>query len=189
MWVFTESFLNCWAHLYYSPRKMTEFSGAEKADFNRVLQGMMNAVFEAQGGNGKLTLCVEDLDMGIFLYPDDRLVDFIEEEYAGDLVYPVYTEDLAVDASLLAEMLVREDAGGLISKVLMRLHINENREVEIKNKAIYETEILGRDITSATQRKAVEEMLEEKTNVLAAVLKGALERIISEAKAREALSN
>ena len=168
---------------------MTGFPDAEKTDFNSMLQGMMNAVFEAEGGNGKLALRVEDLDMGVFLYPDARLVDFLEEEYLGDLVYPVYPEDLTVDAFLLAEMLVREGAGGLISKVLMRLHINENREVEIKNKTIYETEIVGRDITSVTQRKAVEEMLEEKTNVLAAVLKGALERIISEEKARETVSN
>ncbi len=142
----------------------------------------MNATFEAEGGNGKLTLRVEDLDMGIFVYPDDMLVDSCYYDL-GDLVYPVYTEDLTVDASLLAELLVREDAGGLISKVLMRLHINENREVEIKNKAIYETEIVGRDITSVTQRKAVEEMLEERANVLAAVLKGALERLMKEEKA------
>ena len=161
---------------------MTNFNSAEKADFNSVVRGIMNATFEAEGGNGKLTLCVEDLDMGIFVYPDDMLVDSFYYDL-GDLVYPVYTEDLTVDASLLAELLVREDAGGLISKVLMRLHINENREVEIKNKAIYETEIVGRDITSVTQRKAVEEMLEEKTNVLADVLKGALERIIREEKA------
>jgi hypothetical protein len=161
---------------------MSGYMDVEKADFNSALRGIMNATFEAEGGNGKLTLRVEDLDMGIFAYPDDMLVDSCYYDL-GDLVYPVYTEDLTVDASLLAELLVREDAGGLISKVLMRLHINENREVEIKNKAIYETEIVGRDITTARQRKAVEEMLEERANVLAAVLKGALERLMKEEKA------
>ena len=62
--------------------------------------------------------------------------------------------------------------------MLMRLHLNENREVEIKNKTIYETEILGRDLKTVKQRKACEEMLEEKTNMLARVLKGALELIM-----------
>jgi hypothetical protein len=42
---------------------------------------------------------------------------------------------------------------------------------------IYETEIVGRDLKTAKQRKAVEKMLEEKANVLTAVVKGALERI------------
>lgn len=154
----------------------------EKADFNNVLRGIMNETLGSEEGCGNHTLCVEDIDMGIFVYPDDMFVDSLYHG-SGDLVYPVYTSDLTVDASLLAELMVREDAGGLLSKVLMRVYINENREVEIKNKAIYETEIVGRDITTARQRKAVEEMLEEKTNVLAAVLKGALERLMKEEKA------
>ncbi len=162
---------------------MSGYISAEKADFNSTLRGIMNATLDSEEGNRKLTLCVEDLDMGIFIYPDDRLADFLEVECLGDLVYPVYTDDLTVDASLLAELRVREDAGGLLSKVLMRLYINEKREVEIKNKTIYETEILGREITTVKQRKACEEMLEEKTNILADVLKRALERIMREEKA------
>lgn len=154
----------------------------EKADFNSVVRGIMNATFQSEEGKGKLALFVEDVDMGIFVYPDDLLVDSCYYDL-GDLVYPVYSEDLTVDASLLAELIVREDAGGLLSKVLMRLYINENREVEIKNKAIYETEILGREITTVEQKKAIEEMLEEKTNALAIVLKGALERIMRVEKA------
>lgn len=161
--------------------KVSGYIGAEKADFNSLLQEIMNTTLASEKGNGKLTLCVEDVDMGIFIYPDDVLVDSSYYDL-GDLVYPVYTEDLTVDASLLAELIVREDARGLLSKMLMRIYINEKREVEIKNRAIYETEIVGRDITTARQRKAVEEMLEEKTNVLAEVMKGALERIMKEKK-------
>jgi hypothetical protein len=161
---------------------MSGYLDVEKADFNSVLRGIMNETLESEEGCGKHTLCVEDIDMGIFVYPDDMFADSLYYG-SGDLVYPVYTDDLTVDASLLAELIVREDAGGLLSKVLMRVYINENREVEIKNKAIYETEIVGRDITTARQRKAVEEMLEEKTNVLADVFKGALERLMKEEKA------
>jgi hypothetical protein len=161
--------------------KVNGYIGAEKADFNSLLQEIMNTTLESEKGNGKLTLCVEDVEMGIFIYPDDVLVDSSYYDL-GDLVYPVYTEDLTVDASLLAELIVREDAGRLLSKMLMRIHINEKREVEIKSRAIYETEILERDFKTLEQRKAVEEMLEEKTNVLAAVLKGALERIMKEKK-------
>jgi len=153
----------------------------EKADFNSLLQEIMNTTLESEKGNGKLTLCVEDVDMGIFIYPDDVLVDSSYYDL-GDLVYPVYTEDLTVDASLLAELIVREDTGGLLSKMLMRIYINEKREVEIKNRAIYETEISERDLKTLEQRKAVEEMLEDKTNVLAEVMKGALERIMKEKK-------
>jgi hypothetical protein len=158
--------------------KGSSHRGAEKADFNSLLQETMNAALELEKGSEKLALYIEDVDIGIFIYPDDILFDSCYYDL-GDLVYPVYTEDLSVDASLLAELIVREDTCGLLSKVLMQLHINENREVEIKNKVISETEIFERDFMTAKQRKAVEEILEEKTNVLAEVLKGALEQIMS----------
>jgi hypothetical protein len=148
-----------------------------KADFNAVLREIMNETLELEEGNGKLTLYVEEVDMGIFIYPDNQLMDF-PDDCLGYLAYPVYKEDLTEDASLLVEILVNDVAGGLLSKMLMRLHLNENREVEIKNKTIYETEILGRDLKTVKQRKACEEMLKEKTNMLARVLKGALELIM-----------
>jgi hypothetical protein len=157
--------------------KMSGYTDAEKADFNSVMRDIMNATLDSEEENTKFALRVEEVDIGIFIHHDERLADFLEEEGVGDLVYPVYKGDLTVDASLLAELIVREIAGGSLSKVMILICINENREVEIKNKVIYETEIVGRDLKTAKQRKAVEKMLEEKANVLTAVVKGALERI------------
>jgi hypothetical protein len=157
--------------------KMSEYVDAEKADFNCVMRDLVNATLDAEEKNTKFALRVEEVDIGIFIHHDERLADFLEEEGVGDLVYPVYKEDLTVDASLLAELIVREITGGSLSKVMVRIYINEDREVEIKNRVIYETEIVGRELKTAKQRKAVEKMLEEKANVLTAVVKGAIERI------------
>jgi hypothetical protein len=158
---------------------MNEMIGARKADFNELLCGLLNEKLDSAEGSDECTLRVECIDAGVLIYPDDILEDSTDE-ILEEIAYPVYKEDLTANASLLVDMLIREVARGLFSKVLMQISITGNREAEIKNTEIYETEILARDLEASNRWAAYELMLERRTNKIATVTKSAFEQIMRE---------
>jgi hypothetical protein len=158
---------------------MNEMIGARKADFNELLCGLLNEKLDSAEGPDECRLRVECVDVGVLIYPDDLLED-PTDELLEEIASPVYKEDLTANASLLVDMLIREVARGLFSKVLMQISIGENREAEIKNTEIYETELLARDLEASNRWAAYELMLEQRTNKIATVTKSAFEQIMRE---------
>ncbi len=154
--------------------KMSEKKGAEKAGLNNALKEIMNGILEGEEGTEKLKLQVEEMDTGIFVSPVVA-VELIKS--------PAYKEDVKENTGMLIDMKVREVVKGLLSRMLMRLHINERREVVIKNKGVHEAEILESDLNDFKPRKECEEILEEKTNKVSKAVKAALERIMEGEKA------
>lgn len=152
---------------------MSERLDTEKADFNEVLRELLTAALESAKGSEKFKLHVEDAEAGLVIYNEDILAD-CPENLLEDIVYPVYQEDLKEDAILLVDMDVRDVVQGLLSKMLIRVYINDNREVEIKHNTIYEAEVSARDLADVKLRGACEELLEEKANVISKVLKAAI---------------
>ncbi len=165
---------------------MSEATSAEKADFNEQLKRLINNALKSREGNDTVRLCVEDIDAGVLIYPDDVFEDS-PDDILEDIAYPVYKEDLTVDATLLIDLLVREDVRGLLSKMLVRLCINEDREVVIKNKVIYESEILARDLQSSEAKRACEKILSEKANMMSEVVRVALEQIMDKGRTEDDL--
>lgn len=80
-------------------------------------------------------------------------------------------------------MKVREAVTGLLNRVMIRLHINERREVLIKNKGVHEAEILESDLEDRKSRKEREKILKEKSHQMSEAVKVALERIMRGEKA------
>jgi len=80
---------------------------------------------------------------------------------------------------MLVEMKVREVVEGLLNRVLIRLRINDRREVEIMNRGVHEAEILKTDIVDVKLKDERERILEEKSNIMSRAVKVALERIMS----------
>ena len=158
---------------------MNEMFGARKADFNELLCVLLNEKLDAAEGPDDCTLRVEYIDAGVLIYPDDLFGD-PTDELVEEIAYPIYKEDLTENASLLVDMHIREVARGLFSKVLMQVSITENREVEIRNTEIYETEILARDLEASNRWAAYELILERKTNKIATVTKSAFEQLMRE---------
>lgn len=165
---------------------MDELVGAEKAGLCAVLEGIINGILDSGGGAAeKPTLRVEEVDMGVLVYPDDMLEgdqEGVIEETVEEIAYPVYKEDLVVDAHLLADIIVRDVAHGLFSNVLIRLHINERREVVVQNKEVYEAEVLASEIMTVKQREECEATLEAESMMISDTLKVALEQIMREEK-------
>lgn len=151
---------------------MSEKKGAEKAELNNELKGIMNGILEGEEGSEKLR--VEEVDTGIFVCPVTA-VELIRS--------PAYKEDLKENTGMLIDMKVREVVNGLLNGVLIRLHINDRRKVLIKNQGVHEVEILESDLKDVKRRKECEKMLEEKTNKISNAVKVALERIMRGEKA------
>ncbi|MEA2033094.1 MAG: hypothetical protein U9N41_05880 [Euryarchaeota archaeon] len=145
---------------------MSEKGGVEKAGLNNELKEIMNGILEGEEGTEKLR--VEEVDTGIFVSP------FASRELIKS---PAYKEDVRENTGLLIDMEVREVMKGLLNKVLMRLQINGRREVEIKNKGIYEAEVSESVLRDFKRRKECDRIMEEKTNKISRALKVALERI------------
>jgi hypothetical protein len=153
--------------------------GARKADFNELLCGLLNEKLDSAEGPDECTLRVEYIDAGVLIYPDD-LLDDSSDELLEEIASPVYKGDLTANASLLVDMLIRDVARGLFSKVLMQISIGKNREAEIKYAEIYETEILARDLEASHRWAEYELMLERRTNKIATITKSAFEQILQE---------
>lgn len=149
---------------------MNEESGAEKGELNDVLSEILNRILEEEEGNEKLKLRVEKVDTGIFVSP-----------IAGaELIKsPVYKEDVKENTGMLIDMKVREVVKGLLNRVLIRLHINERREVLIKNHGVHEAEILDSDLEDIKLRKEREEILKAKSHQMSEAVRVALERIMT----------
>ncbi|MBN1762250.1 MAG: hypothetical protein JW878_04125 [Methanomicrobia archaeon] len=158
---------------------MNEMIGARKADFNELLCVLLNETLDSAEGSNGCTLRVECVDVGVLIYPDDILEDSADE-LLEEIAYPVYKGDLTENASLLVDMLIREVARGLFSKLLMQISITGNREAEIRNTEIYETEILACDLEAGNRWAAYERTLERRTNKIATVTKSAFEQIMHE---------
>lgn len=149
---------------------MNEKEGAGKAGLNDALKEIMNGILEE--GNEKLR--VEEVDTGIFVCP------IVNVEHIKS---PAYKEDLKKNTGMLVDIKVREVIDGLLNGVLMWLHINGRREVEIKRRAIDEVEIRESDLNDSKLRKDWDKIQEEKTNKVSRVVKVALEQIMSDEKA------
>ncbi len=158
----------------FKNHKMSEKKGVEKAGLNNELKEIMNGILEGEEGTEKLKLRVDKVETGIFVSPVVA-VELIKS--------PAYKEDVKENTGMLIDMKVREVVKGLLSRMLMRLHINERREVVIKNKGVHEAEILESDLNDFKLRKECEEILEEKTNRVSKAVKVALERIMRAEKA------
>ncbi len=151
---------------------------ATKGDLNARVQRRANETLRSSAQpDGSFALQVDDLDIGLIDYPDDLFADS-PDEVLEDLVYPVYQEDLTVNASLLAEVYVKETKRGLMSKMLVRFHINERAEVEILNGEIYETEILVSDIVTPNRRRACEQLMKERAHLVSVALKTAIMQLM-----------
>lgn len=143
----------------------------EKIELNGLLMEMVNEVLEEEGKG--LRLRVEEVDAGIIVCPDST---------AEVIKSPAHKEDVKENTSLLIDMKVREVAKGLLNRVMIKLHINERREVWIKNHAVHEAEILESDLNSSGIEIGIgeerEKMLEEKSHQISEAVKAALERIM-----------
>ena len=140
----------------------------EKIVLNDLLMEIVNEVLEEEGEGLKL-LRVEEVDVGILICPDGTL-EVIKS--------PVYKDDVRENTGMLIDMRVREVVKGLLNRVLIRLHINERREVVIKNKGVQEAEILDIEFKDIELRKELEKILEGKSNTTSEAVKVALERIM-----------
>ncbi len=142
--------------------------GMEKIVLNDLLMEIVNEVLEEEGKGLKL-LRVEEVDVGILICPDGTL-ELIKS--------PAYKDDVRENTGMLIDMKVREVVNGLLNKVLIRLHINERREVVIKNKGVHEAEILDSEFKDIELRKELEKILEGRSNTTSRAVKIALERIM-----------
>ncbi len=133
-----------------------------------ILKEVMNGILEEENENPKLR--VEEVDTGIFVSPVT----------ATELIKsPVARDDVRENTGMLVEMKVREVVEGLLNRVLIRLHINERREVEIRNRGVDEAEILKSDVADERLNEDRKRILEEKSSTMSRVVKVALERIMS----------
>jgi len=154
---------------------------ATKGYLNEYVRELVNETLRSVQHDGSLTPQVVDLDIGLIVYPDDIFADS-PDEVLEDLVYPVYREDLTVNASLLAEVHMKETKRGLglMSKMIVRFKINERAEVVIIKGEIYETEILASDIVTVNRRRECERLLEERAQLVSAAFKTAIMQLMSE---------
>jgi hypothetical protein len=152
---------------------------ATKGDLNEYVRGLVNETLRSVQHDGSLMPQVVDLDIGLIVYHDDIFAD-APGVVLEDLVYPVYREDLTVNASLLAEVHMKETKRGLMSKMFVRFQINDRAEVEIINGAIYETEILVSDIVTVNRRRECERLLEERAKLVSAAFKTAIMQLMTE---------
>lgn len=141
----------------------------EKIELNDLLKVMMNEILGAEGSE-KLKLRVEEVDAGIFVSPVVA-IEFIKS--------PMYKEDVKENTGMLIDMKVREAVKGLLNRVMIKLHINERREVLIKNQGVHEVEILKSDLEGVKLREERERILEEKSHQISKAVKVAIERIMS----------
>ena len=151
---------------------------AAKGDLNEYVRWLVNETLRSARRGGSLTPQVVDLDIGLVVYHDDIFADS-PGVVLEDLAYPVYREDLTVNASLLAEMHLKETRRGLLSKMIVRFQINDRAEVEIINGEIYETEILVSDTVTVDRRRECERLLEERAELVSAAFKTAIMQLLS----------
>ena len=147
---------------------MNEDKGAEKAGLNELLRVIMNGILEVEKGKG-LKLRVEEVDTGIFVSPVAA---------AEVMKSPARREDIKENTGMLIDMKVKEVVKGLLNRLVIRAHINERREVLIKNKGVHEAELLESDLKGIKIGEEKEKMLEEKANRISEAVKEALERIM-----------
>jgi hypothetical protein len=150
-----------------------------KGDLNEYVRVLVNETLRSVQHDGSLTPHVVDLDIGLIVYHDDIFAD-APGAVLEDLVYPVYREDLTVNASLLAEVHVKERKRDLMSKMFVRFQINDRAEVEIINGAIYEAEILDSDTLTVNRRRECERLLEERAELVSAAFKTAIMQLMTE---------
>ncbi|HDS44704.1 MAG TPA: hypothetical protein ENN68_01165 [Methanomicrobia archaeon] len=148
-----------------------------KGDLNECVRALVNELLRSAQPDGSLH--VVDLDIGLIVYPDDLLANS-PDEILEDLVYPVYREDLTSNASLLAEVHLKETERGLMSKMFVRFQITEPAEVEIIKAEIYETEFLVSDIVTVKRRRECERLLEERAARLSTAFKTAIMQLMAE---------
>lgn len=148
---------------------MSEDNGAEKAGLNNLLKEITNGILEEEEGK-RFKLRVEEVDTGIFVSPI-AAVEVMKS--------PAYKEDMKENTGMLIDMKVKEVVKGLLDRLVIRVQINERREVLIKNKGVHEAEILESDLKGIKIEKEREKILEEKSNRISEVVKAALERIMS----------
>ncbi|MGB2841574.1 MAG: hypothetical protein WBC40_03715 [Halobacteriota archaeon] len=141
----------------------------EKIELNDLLKEMINEILGAEGSE-KLKLRVEEVDAGIFVSPAVA-IEFIKA--------PMYKEDVKENTGMLIDMKVREAVKGLLNRVMIKLHINERREVLIKNQGVHEVEILKSDLEGVKLREERERILKEKSHQISKAVKVAIERIMS----------
>ena len=152
---------------------------ATKEDLNEYVRGLVNERLRSVQHNGSFMPQIVDLDIGLIVYRDDIFADSAAD-VLEDLVSPVYREDLTVNASLLAEVHMKEMRRGLMSKMFVRFQINDNAEVEIINGEIYETEILVSDTLTVNHRRKCERLLEERAELVSAAFKTAIMQLMAE---------
>jgi len=144
----------------------------EKIELNDLLMEMMNEILGEEGSE-KLKLRVEEVDAGIFVSPV-ATVELIKS--------PAHMEDVKENTGMLIDMKVRDVVKGLLNRVMIRLHINERKEVLIKNQGVHEAEILESDLEDVKLRKEREKILEEKSHQISEAVTVAIERIMSDEK-------
>ena len=82
-------------------------------------------------------------------------------------------------ALLLIDTRVREVMRGLLNRVLIKLHINERKDVLIKSRGVHEAEILESDLNSGGKiSEATKKMLEEKSHQISEAVRAALEQMM-----------
>jgi len=148
--------------------EMSESKDAEKAGLNDLLKEITNGILEEEKWKVP-RLRVEEVDTGIFVSPV-AAVELMKS--------PARKEDMKENTGLLVDMKVREVVKGLLNRLVIRVHINERREVLIKNKRVHEAEILDSDLKGIKIGKEREKMLEEKSNRISEAVKAALERLM-----------
>ena len=149
-----------------------------KGDLNECVRGLVNETLRSAQHDGSRAPHIVDLDIGLVVFREDVFADS-PEVVLEDLAYPVYREDLTVNASLLAEMQMKETERGLTSKMLVRFRINDRAEVEIINGEIYETEILASDTVTVNRRRECERLLEERAELVSAAFKTAITQLMT----------
>ena len=149
-----------------------------RGDLNEYVRWLVNETLGSARRGRSHTLQVVDLDIGLIVYHDDLFADS-PDAVLEDLVYPVYREDLTINASLLAEMRLKETRQGLLSKMIVRFQINDRAEVEIINGEIYETEILVSDTVTVDRRRECERLLEERAELVSGAFKTAIMQLMT----------
>ncbi|MHC1636054.1 MAG: hypothetical protein ACXQTS_05485 [Candidatus Methanospirareceae archaeon] len=140
-----------------------------KKGLDELLLVIVNEILDKEGVKRGLRMRVEEIDAGVFASP------VVTTEV---IKTPIQEGDLRENTGMLVDVKVREVADGLLNKIMIKLHIDDRREVLISGKEVYESEILEGDVKGGRLGRERRRLFEEKADILSKAVKTAIESII-----------
>ncbi len=149
---------------------MRRRKGRERAD--EKLRKMINEMLRNQS---QVRLHVDEIDVGLFVSPA-ATTELIKT--------PVYVDEIKENIGMLIDLKVREDTTGLSNKVVMRMCIDEDGKVKIRNSNVHEAEIMEEDVHDGKLSNDREEILSRKEEICSRVVMEAMNAIKTKSPSR-----